>query len=68
MTPIDFEVNKSKVKGEYGHMNILTSQYLKSPLSNGHQTLNTGVSYELMTAFNSKIKKSKVKLDIGILY
>jgi hypothetical protein len=30
MTPIDFEV-KSKVKDESGQMNILTTQYLKTP-------------------------------------
>jgi hypothetical protein len=31
MNPIDFEVKWSKIKGQTGHINILTTQYLGNP-------------------------------------
>jgi hypothetical protein len=36
MNPIDFEVKRSKVRSQTGHMNIPTAQYLENPLFDGH--------------------------------
>jgi hypothetical protein len=38
MTPVDFEVNKSKVIGQTGKRNILTAQNLENLLLDRNQT------------------------------
>jgi hypothetical protein len=40
MTPFNFEIKKkkSKVKGQTGHVNILTAEFLENLLLNRHQT------------------------------
>jgi hypothetical protein len=65
MTPIDFEVQRSKVKGQTGHMNILTTQYLENPFLDRHRTLRTVHLKELITLMGFEVNDSKVKGQTG---
>jgi hypothetical protein len=47
MNPIDFKVKRLKVKGQTGHMNILTTQYLEKPMLDKLQTVYTDISWKI---------------------